>query len=141
MTRSNPFHDYLRSVPLFRGLSGKELDVVGQAITELPFGAGDVLIHEGATANEMYIVIEGEFEVTKEGEHVADVGQGGVLGEMALLTHAHRHATVTAKTPARVLHVDGRQFANVLDEVPTIGVKMLPIVASRVIENSDHHQH
>lgn len=141
MTRSNPFHDYLRSVPLFSGLSRKELDVVGQAVTELPFGAGDVLIREGAMANEMYVVVDGEFEVTKDGEHVADVGPGGVLGEMALLTHAHRHATVTAKTPARVLHIDGRQFGNVLEEVPEIGIKMLPIVASRVIENSDHHQH
>jgi hypothetical protein len=48
---------------------------------------------------------------------------------------------VVAKTDVRVLDIDGRSFGVVLEEAPQIAVKMLPIVAGRVIENSQHHSH
>ncbi len=85
----------------------------------------------------MFIVTVGELAVTRDGEHIADIGPGGVAGEMALLTHSHRHATVTTKTACSVLHIDGRAFSALLADVPELAVKMLPIVASRVIANSD----
>jgi cAMP-dependent protein kinase regulator len=137
----NEYHDQLKSVPLFADLRRRELDVVGAAATELTIPAGRAIIREGTHAHEMFVVLDGSLEVTRDGEHVADIGAGGFAGEMALLTHAPRHATVTATTETRVLHIDGRSFATVLDEAPQIAVKMLPIVASRVTENSQHHTH
>lgn len=135
------YHEYLRQVPLFADLDPGELDRVTRAATDLELGAGSVLMREGSTANEMVVVVAGTLEVTRDGEHVADIGPGGFAGEMALLTHSHRNSTVTTKTDCSVLHIDGRAFATLLDEVPTIAVKMLPIVAGRVSENSDHHSH
>jgi hypothetical protein len=38
-----------------------------------------------------------------------------------------------------MLHIDGRAFSALLEDVPEIAVKMLPIVASRVTANSDEH--
>ena len=75
------------------------------------------------------------------GETVATIDAGGFAGEMALLTRARRDATVTARTDVTVLHLDGRTFGSLLDEAPEIAVKMLPIVAARVVDNSTHHQH
>ncbi|HEY2332704.1 MAG TPA: cyclic nucleotide-binding domain-containing protein [Acidimicrobiales bacterium] len=132
----NKYLDHLRSVALFADLPKHELEVVDKAATELNVRAGDVLIREGTVAHEMVVVVSGELEVTRNGEHVADLGPGDFAGEMALLTHAPRHATVTAKTDATLLHIDGRQFSIVLDEAPQIAVKMLPILAGRVIEAS-----
>ncbi len=132
-------HEHLRQVPLFANLDAKELDAVGVTATELEYGAGEVLMREGERPHEMFVVIEGQVEVTKDGEHVADVGAGGFVGEMALLAHTTRNSTVTTKTDAVVLHIDGREFGTLLGSVPTIAAKMLPVVASRVIENSDHH--
>jgi hypothetical protein len=48
---------------------------------------------------------------------------------------------VRAKTPISVLHIDGRSFSSLLEDVPQIAVKMLPVVAGRVTANSDHHSH
>lgn len=135
----NQYHEYLRKVPLFADLDRSELDHVSQSATDLDLDPGDVLMREGSMANEMVIVVEGTLEVTRDGEHVADIGPGGFAGEMALLTHSRRNSTVTTKTRCSVLHIDGRAFSALLEDVPEIAVKMLPIIAGRVTANSDHH--
>lgn len=132
----NQYHEYLKKVPLFADLDKSELDHVSQAATDLDLDEGDVLMREGSLANEMVVVVEGTLEVTRDGEHVADIGPGGFAGEMALLTHSHRNSTVTTKTKCAVLHIDGRAFSALLADVPEIAVKMLPIVAGRVTANS-----
>ncbi len=131
------YHDHLKQVPLFADLDEDELDEVAQCATQLDYKAGKLLMTEGGTAHEMFVVVEGTVEVTRDGEHIADLGPGSFAGEMALLTHTHRNSTVTTKTAASVLHLDGRGFAAVIRDVPSIAAKMLPIIASRVIENSD----
>jgi CRP-like cAMP-binding protein len=137
----NKYNEYLKRVPLFRDLDNRELDAVGAVVTDLRFNAGQVLIRQGDSAHEMFIVTVGELEVTRDGEHVADLGPGSVACEMAVLARAQRNSTVTAKTDVEVLHIDGRSLQTLFADVPEIAVKMLPIVAGRVIENSDHHAH
>lgn len=135
------YHDNLRKVPLFADLDDDELDAVGRAATELRFEPGRVLMKEGQIAHEMVVVVDGTLEVTRDGEHIADIGPGGFAGEMALLTGAARNSTVTAKTDIVVIHIDGRSFSTLLEDVPQIAVKMLPVVAARVTAASDHHSH
>jgi CRP-like cAMP-binding protein len=125
------YFDYLRRVPLFADLDKHELEHVARTVTDLNLGAGREIIHEGAVAHEMVIVVDGTLEVTRGGEHVADIGPGGIAGEMALLVHGTRNSTVRAKTDVSLLHIDGRQFATLLEDVPQLAVKMLPIVAAR----------
>lgn len=137
----NQYHDYLRQVPLFADLDKGELDHVSQAATDLDLEAGNVLMREGSMANEMVVVVEGMLEVTRDGQHVADIGPGGFAGEMALLTHSHRNSTVTTKTKCSLVHIDGRAFSALLHDVPELAVKMLPIVAGRVTTNVDDHSH
>lgn len=135
----NTYHDELRKVPLFADLRADELDALAQTATGLRFEAGKVLMREGQVAHEMFVVLSGTLEVTRGGEHVADIGPGGFAGEMALLTHSHRTSTVTATTDVALLHIDGRSFSTLLEEVPQIAVRMLPVVASRVEASFDHH--
>ena len=135
----NEYHEYLKRVPLFRELDSRELDAVGAVVTDLRFNAGDVLIRQGNSAHEMFIVTLGELEVTRDGTHIADIGPGSFAGEMAVLARTQRNSTVTAKTDVEVLHIDGRSLQALFADVPEIAVKMLPVVAGRVIDNSDHH--
>ena len=135
----NEYHEYLKRVPLFRDLDGDELNSVGAVVTDLRFKAGEALIHQGAPAHEMFIITNGTLEVTHDGAHIADLGPGDFAGEMAVLARSRRNSTVVAKTDAEVLHIDGRSLQALFSDVPQIAVKMLPVVAGRVIENSDHH--
>ena len=134
----NEYREYLKRVPLFRDLDKGELDAVGAVVTDLRFNAGQVLIRQGDSAHEMFIVTAGEIEVTRDGQHIADLGPGTFAGEMAVCP-AHRNSTVTAKTDVEVLHIDGRSLQTLFADVPEIAVKMLPVVAGRVVANSDHH--
>jgi CRP/FNR family cyclic AMP-dependent transcriptional regulator len=133
------FHDHLRTIPMFADLDDDEVDAVARLATELDLPAGKVLMREGEFAHEMVVLVSGTVEVTLHGEHIADIGPGGFAGEMALLTHAQRNSTVVTKTQVDVIHIDGRSFSALLDEVPQIAVKMLPIVAGRVTANSVSH--
>jgi len=135
----NEYHEYLRRVPLFRDLDGDELDSVGAVVTDLRFAAGEVLIHQGSPAHEMFIVTTGTLEVTRDGRHIAEIGPGDFAGEMAVLARTQRNSTVTATTDVEVLHIDGRSLQALFADVPEIAVKMLPVVAKRVVANSDHH--
>jgi CRP-like cAMP-binding protein len=131
MRKMTQYHEYLRQMPLFAGLDDKSLDAVGQTATSLHLDAGTVLIREGARSHDMFVTINGTLEVTRNGEHVADIESGGFVGELGLLTRARRNATVTAKTDVELVEIDGRSFSALLADVPSIAAQMLPVVAER----------
>ena len=132
----NAYHEHLRKVPLFANLDRQELDALGLLATELSFPPGEVLLRQGERAHDMFIVLDGTLVVTRDDVYIADIGPGGFAGEMALLTDTPRNATVTAKSDVRLLHVDARSLQTLLQSIPEIAVKMLPIVAGRVAANS-----
>ena len=129
--------DPLHQIPLFSGLSAKELEHIHRIATTLTVKAGEVLMEEGAVSHEMVVVMSGSLEVTRHGEHIADIGPGGFAGEIGLLCHQPRNSRVTVKATGEVLHIDGRGFTALLEDVPQLAVKMLPIVAAR----ASHAEH
>jgi len=130
-------HDQLEQIPLFAGFSRKELEQVHHIATELQVKAGQVLMEEGSTSYDMVVVLEGTLEVTRGGAHVGDIGPGGIAGEIGLLCHRARNSRVTAKTDSKILEIDGRGFHALLEDVPQLAVKMLPIVAARASHDHD----
>lgn len=134
----NAYHSFLEQVPMFRGLDRRDLDTITRVVTDLDLEAGKVIMREGTVAHEMVIVVDGVLEVLRDGEHVADIGPGGFAGEIGLLTHAKRNSTVRAKSDVSLLHIDGRAFSTLLNEVPQIAVKMLSVVAARA-GGDEHH--
>ena len=132
----NHYYDHLRNVPLFEGLDHAELEALGRAVTEFDLPAGRRLIAEGSRGHDMFVVVDGTLEVTRGGAHVAEIGPGEFVGEMALLTGDERNATVTTATDARVLHVDGRGLSTVMGDTHQIAAKMLHVVARRAADNS-----
>lgn len=135
---SHPYTEHLRGVPLFSKLSDGDLERIATVATELRETAGKTLLREGSAALEMFVVLDGELEVTREGQHVANLGPGAFAGELALLAHAQRSSTVTCTSDTTILHIDGRAFGPLLEDAPHIAVKMLPIVAQRAIDNATH---
>src|SRR5258706_16452203 len=89
----------LRAIPLFAACSGRGLAAVEGAVDEVEATEGDVLIREGRFGQESFVVLEGEAGVTKRGEFLAMLGPGDFFGELSVLDHKPRTATVTALTP------------------------------------------
>ncbi len=122
----------LKRAPLFAELSRKELTELAKRTEDLEFDAGAVLCKEGAVGREFFVVVDGEFEVTKDGARVPILGGGDFFGEIALLENTRRRATVTARTPLRCFVLTSQAFRSVVDRNPKIERKVLRALAQRV---------
>ena len=124
--------DLLKQVPLFAGCSKAELREVALSTDEIDLRDGHVLTREGRSGREFFILVEGTASVTQEGKEIAELKQGDWFGEIALLTHRPRTATVTATSPVRVLVLTDRAFRRVVETMPRIALKVLRCVAQRL---------
>jgi CRP/FNR family transcriptional regulator, cyclic AMP receptor protein len=108
----------LKSIPLFEEVGDEELAQIAPFAREVSVEAGKVLVREGDFSYEFMAIEEGEAEVTRGGEHVADLGPGDFFGEMGLLERTLRNATVTAKTPMRLVTLTGWDLRRVERTAP-----------------------
>ncbi len=95
--------DRLRKVQLFAALDDEQLEAIAPFAAALEVSPGKHLVDEGDYAYEFMAIEEGEADVTREGEKLADLGPGDFFGEMGLLYKDRRNATVVARTPMRLI--------------------------------------
>jgi len=126
--------DHLKSVPLFAGLNKKQLQLIAKSSDEVSLAAGDVLVDQGQTGREAFLLLAGQVTVKRNGRKVATLGPGAIVGELALLDHGPRTATVTADTDISVLVVDRRNFLEIVESSHTLTSKLLEYLASRIRE-------
>lgn len=124
--------DLLKQVPLFAGCSKAELREVALSTDEIDLRDGHVLTREGRPGREFFILVEGTANVTQDGKEIAELKHGDWFGEIALLTHRPRTATVTATSPVRVLVLTDRAFRRVVETMPRIALKVLASVGQRL---------
>jgi CRP-like cAMP-binding protein len=124
--------DALKQVPLFEGLSKKELRLLAGSTEDLDLQPGAILCREGGLSREFFVLVDGEIEVTKQGEHVATLSAPNFIGEIGLITHSKRTATVKAVTPIRCFVLTSRDFTRTLDDNRGIERKVLQRLAERV---------
>ena len=124
--------EHLANVPLFRGCSRKELEKIAKAGDEITMTAGSVIVDQGQTGREAFVVLDGSVTVKRNGRKINSVGAGAVVGELSLLDHGPRTATVTCDTDCVLLVIDQRHFRAVLEDVPVIAVKLAAALAEKV---------
>jgi CRP/FNR family transcriptional regulator, cyclic AMP receptor protein len=124
----------LKRAPLFEGLSRAELVLLSRVSEDLEVPAGKVLCRQGEIAHEFFVIIDGEIDVTRDGEHLATRSSGDFFGEIALLEEIPRTATVTAKTPLRFFVLTRQAFTRLIDANPRVERKVLRALARRVAD-------
>jgi CRP/FNR family transcriptional regulator, cyclic AMP receptor protein len=129
--------DVLASVPLFSGLSKRELGEIARFVTEVEISPRQYLAMEGEKGKEVLVILAGKATVRKKGRKVAELGAGDVVGEMSLLTNLPRNATVRTDTFVAALVMDPREFDAVMAAQPKVAVKILRTVATRLVEATD----
>jgi CRP-like cAMP-binding protein len=132
MLRKNAKVELIKGVPLFGGLSKRELDEVAAIADELSMDEGAELTHEGATGYEFLVLVEGDADVRRRGRKVNTLHSGDFLGEIALITGVPRTATVTTTAPCRMLVITARDFKSLLRRTPSIQLKVLDALAARL---------
>ena len=134
MASKKSYLDSLRRVALFSSCSTKDLEKIAKAGDEVTLDAGAVIVDQGQTGREAFVIISGSATVKRNGKKVATLGAGSVVSELSLLDHGPRTATVVADTECTMLVISQRQFLAVIDAIPAISHKLLATLAGRIRE-------
>ena len=110
----------LKQVRLFDGVRPAQLAAADRLFTEIVLPAGTGLIAEGGVGREFFVIADGEVAVERRGRQVARLGAGDFVGEVSLLGDGPRNASVRALTDVRVLVQNRREFASLLDAIPSV---------------------
>jgi CRP-like cAMP-binding protein len=132
MARHESTEERLARIPLFEGLSKKQLSQVSSLMTPLDLKAGKVLARQGEIGREFLILLEGQVEVARDGKIIAVRGPGDFIGEIALLDNRPRTATVTARTDVVVEVLNRGEFASLLAEAPELSAQVMATMARRL---------
>lgn len=108
------------------------LDVFQDAETRVRFPEGSVIISEGSTGNNMYVVLQGQVSISLRGRELAIAGPGDIVGEMALIDSEIRSATVTAKTDCLLASIDQASFMSLLRHVPEFKFHVMEVLGARL---------
>ena len=110
----------LAGLPVFADLDDGQRAEVAGSTREVTVEAGETLATQGDNAYEFFVIEAGEAEVRRDGEVIASVGQGDVVGEIGLLVTGTRTASIVATTPMRLIAMFSRELAQVEDRMPAI---------------------
>jgi hypothetical protein len=104
-----PWHDFEREVLMSDVESQVERALSGQVMAQKPdllkLDGEDTLIEQGKPGDSIYLILDGMLEVTVDGEPVAELGPGAIVGERAVLEGGTATATVTTKTPVKAARI------------------------------------
>ena len=128
----------LKKIFLFQDIKPDELHRVLERTNHREFPAGTVIIEEGEPGDSLFIMAAGEVEITKQLTLVLDedtpkervmirlkAENGVYFGEMALLESEIRSATVTALTDCTLLELHQKDFLELIEQHPAMGIKLL----------------
>ena len=113
-------------------LDDADLARVVRAGRHLHLPADWSLIWEKTPADKAYLIVDGEVSVRKAGQEVARLGPGDVIGEMAIVNHKLRSASVVSLTPLEVIHFTKESLQQLLEDVPAFGEALRGTSADRL---------
>jgi CRP/FNR family transcriptional regulator, cyclic AMP receptor protein len=126
----------LASAPLFAGLHKKERRALAMRTDSIDVAEGKQLAREGDFAYEFFVVEKGTAEVTHGGDHVADLGPGDFFGEMGILGHTRRGATVTATSPMELIVMTEQALRSLKEGEPAVARRLQEAMEQRLAADS-----
>lgn len=124
--------EVLSDVPFFEGFDDDDLRRVVELSDEVQLPAGSVVVDQGDPGTDCYVIVDGTASVYVRGDHVASSGPGSMVGEMALVDHRPRTATVVADTDLDMLRFDSTAFRKLLDEMPKASERIMTVLRARL---------
>ena len=111
----------LREIPIFSHLSDEEANRLAAFATETSVAEGQILMKQGDYSTELIAIEEGSADVIRDGQKIASLKNGDLIGEMGLLSREPRSADVIATSPMVVFKLTHweirRMSADTLDRI------------------------
>jgi CRP/FNR family transcriptional regulator, cyclic AMP receptor protein len=106
----------LTAIPIFSHLSDEEAKRLAAFATETSVADGQILMKQGDYSTELIGIEEGTADVIRDGQKIASLNEGDLIGEMGLLQHEPRNADVIATSPMRVMKLTHWEIRRMSDE-------------------------
>jgi CRP/FNR family transcriptional regulator, cyclic AMP receptor protein len=106
----------LKEIPIFSHLSDEEAKRLAAFASETSVAEGQILMKQGDYSTELIGIQEGTADVIRDGEKIASLKEGDLIGEMGLLEHEPRNADVIATSPMRVMKLTHWEIRRMSDE-------------------------
>ncbi len=130
----------LRHVSLFAGLSRREIGDIMRVSDEVEFFAGETIVKRGLTANDFYLLLDGQARVTVPGKRSRILRPGDYFGEISVLDGGPRTADIDAVTHVTLLRIGRQAFVKILDDIGPVARKILVVMCRRVRTAEGHHR-
>ena len=122
----------LAGASFFEGFTADELERVAELGYEVVAEEGALVIDQGRVGTECFVILKGQAGVYVGGEHIATLGPGSMVGEMALVEHRPRNASVVAESMLRMIQFDTRAFKRLLEEMPKAHDRVIALLLARM---------
>jgi len=128
----------LRTAPLFAPLDERQRSRVGDLMTIRRFDAGTTILKQGTSAVALYLILDGQVEVSREPEEggravsLAQLNPGDVFGEMAVLDDDTRSSSVVALGPVRCALLSRWELLQELRRHPELSIELVRVLARRI---------
>lgn len=109
-----------------------ELAQLAMLSTPVEVKAGTVLTIEGTLGQQAVVMVEGTASVLRDGEKIATINAGEIIGEMALLSGEVRSATVVTDVDATVYALSPREFASLMTQCPRLEARLTSVALERL---------
>ena len=106
----------LKQIPIFSHLSEEEANRLAAFATETSVAEGQILMKQGDYSTELIAIEEGSADVIQDGETIASLKDGDLIGEMGLIEREPRNADVVATSPMRVMKLTHWEIRRMSDE-------------------------
>lgn len=127
--------DWLSKVSFFHGFAEAELNAVAALGDRMDIAAGDQIIDQGRVGDACYVIVEGSAAIFIRGDFITAVGPGTMVGEMALVEHRPRNASVTAETDMVLVSFGTEEFRKLLAKSPNLNERVLAMLNARLRDN------
>lgn len=121
----------LKRIPLFADASDDELKKVAAFAQTKEVDEATEVVSEGGFSRELLAIEDGTAEVTRDGEHVADLGQGDIFGEAGMLDDEMRSATVTSTSRLKLISMGHFEVKRLKKDAPGVYAKIEELVEQR----------
>jgi CRP/FNR family cyclic AMP-dependent transcriptional regulator len=121
----------LKRIPIFEDVPDEDLTVITTFATTEEVPEGKPIVKEGDYANAFMAIEEGTAKVTRDGEHVGDLGPGDIFGEIGLIEREKRTATVEATSRVRLIKIEHWELQRMKKKLPDVYEKIARLATER----------
>ena len=124
--------EFLARVPIFSNCTPAEIAAIASVAQDSGFQPGQIIVTQGTPGQAFYLILAGRVEIIRDGQSLGAFGPGDFFGEMSLLDHAPRSATIKAVDQTLCMMLSSWDFKAVLEKYPSIAVKLLEVLSRRL---------